>query len=145
MLQEGVALDEPGGPAEGAAELRLERFSIESLHPPILFLGLARITPTPTRPIEGAGVCFSGLPLMGEGRGGGDHRDAIWSETVLAAQTHGDADRVDRVARTRARLRGAVRLDRTDAKLHFALLRRQPRQGETLPRPAAPRLEGSLG
>jgi hypothetical protein len=65
MLQEGVALDEPGGPAEGAAELRLERFSIESLHPPILFLGLARITPTPTRPHRGAGVCFSGLPLMG--------------------------------------------------------------------------------
>jgi len=50
MLQEGVALDEPGGPAEGAAELRLERFSIESLYPPILFLGLARITPHPDPP-----------------------------------------------------------------------------------------------
>ena len=54
MLQEGVALDEPGGPAEGAAELRLERFSIESLHPPILFLGLAH-HPHPDPPHRGGG------------------------------------------------------------------------------------------
>jgi hypothetical protein len=42
----------------------------------------------------------------------------------LAAQTYGDADRVDRIARTCARLGRAVRLDRADAKLHLALLRR---------------------
>jgi len=71
MLQEGVALDEPGGPAEGAAELRLERFSIESLHPPILFLGLARITPTPTRPHRGGGSVLFRPPLDGGGSGWG--------------------------------------------------------------------------
>jgi len=100
MLQEGVALDEPGGPAEGAAELRLERFSIESLHPPILFLGLARITPPRRAPIEGAGVCFWSVlfrpPLDGERRGGGDHRDAIRSETVLA-----DLGRLGQVAQAK--------------------------------------------
>jgi len=84
-VQEGAALDEPNGPAEGGAELR------------------------------------------------------------LAAQTNDDADRVDRVARTRARLRRAVRLDRTDAKLYLALLCRQPRQGKTLPGPAAARLQRRLG
>src|SRR5882724_11196895 len=57
--------------AEGGAELRLERFSIESLHPPILFLGLARITPTPTRPHRGGGSALSGLPLDGGGFGRG--------------------------------------------------------------------------
>src|SRR5438132_3123498 len=83
---------------------------------------------------------------MGEGRGGGDHRDAIWSETVLAVPKP-TVTRAVWIA-LRAPARGCevpVRLDRTDAKLHFARLRRQPRQGETLPRPAAARLERRLG
>src|SRR5262249_56820704 len=48
-------------------------------------LPLARAPPPPPRPIEGAGVRVRALPLMGEGLGGGDDRDAIWSETALAA------------------------------------------------------------
>ena len=40
----------------------LERFSIGLLHPPIRFVGLARITPTPTRPHRGGGSTLSGTP-----------------------------------------------------------------------------------
>jgi hypothetical protein len=51
--------------------------------PPMLLVGLARVTPHPDPPPSRGRECaLRPSPLMGEGLGGGEHRDAILSETA---------------------------------------------------------------
>ena len=59
--------DPPVANAQPISGISFQRF--DAL--PILFVDLARITPTPTRPLEGAGVRFQALPLDGGGFGRG--------------------------------------------------------------------------